>query len=165
MIPLTSNSFKNPYNVSKCPHNLSLPLQISYVTEPTGLLLILVLLTSTLLEMVLTKEKQLHPSFGESIMTHSSHTSPHIFRAIPSLPLGKLVSLILLPITLTPLSLYLPTWMTHYGLLNPKLNLKKLPILLPLSTLWLIFKSILTNLFLSQNKALLTFHFLILVFN
>src|SRR5690242_16823537 len=108
------------------PHNLSLLSQICYLTEPTGSLLTLVSLTSTLLEMVLTKEKQLLPFSGESIMTRLFHTSPHTFLAILFLPPGKLVLYILLPITLTPLSLYLHTWMTHYGLPNLRLNLKKL---------------------------------------
>src|ERR1041384_580541 len=165
MILLISNSSKNPYNVFKCPHNLSLLLQISYLTEPTGLLLTLVSLTSTLLEMVLTKEKQLLPFSGESITIRLFHTSPHTFLVIPFLPPGKLVLYIPLPITLTPLSLYLPTWIIHYGLPNLKLNLKKSPTLPPLSTLWLIFKSILINLSSLQNKAPPIFHFLTLVFN
>ena len=83
------NYSKNHSKVFKCLHSLSTLLPTSYSIEPIVLLPILGLPTFTLLKIVLTKEKQLLPFFGESTTTHLSHTSLHTSLDIHFLRPGK----------------------------------------------------------------------------
>src|ERR1700752_2493494 len=108
--------------------------------------------------MVLIKMKLLPLFFGESTITPLFQTSLHTFLDTHSLPLTKLASFTPLQTTLILPFLFLLIWMTHYGLLNPRHNLKKLLKLHPLFILWPIFKLILLNPYSLLRNPLLTSH-------